>query len=295
MNLGWGLTTNSLEIIRKLIVLLKRILLSKNFKTIFFYPEFPCYRDVIYKICFINGHKMVRKPGNTIDLVIHWDENTFWKEHQQIEKCKDSIPKINNDCKNISKPLIDKYFQEIFGYSIQIDPTKFLGKCVRKNVLNAKHDGKIINCPVKEADKKYVYQHIINNSLDGKIVEDVRVPIFKNSIPFVYLKYRPIDDRFSNTNDKVLISKTEDILSNNEIDKIHHFCRKINLNYGELDIIRNYPKGTLYIIDVNNCPSGPPNHLGLFKSIKALLKLSKQFNDVFLFDKLYLKNQGKKL
>ena len=281
MHLVLGLKTNSLELVRKFIVFLKRILLNKNFKTIFFYPEFPCYRDVIYKICFVNGHKMLRKPENKIDLVIHWDENTFWKKHQQIEKFKDSIPIINNDCKDISKPTTDRYFREIFSYSIQIDPIKFQGKCVQKNILNAKHDGKVINCPIKETDDKYVYQHIINNSLDGKIVEDIRVPIFKNNIPFVYLKYRPIYNRFNNTNKKVLISKTEVVLSKYEIEKILHFCRKNHLDYGELDIIRDYPKGTLFIVDVNNCPSGPPNHLGLFKSIKALLKLSKQFNDVF--------------
>jgi hypothetical protein len=39
------------------------------------------------------------------------------------------------------------------------------------------------------------------------------------------------------------------------------YCRKIGLEYGEIDILRSDEDGKIYIIDVNNTPWWPPNKL----------------------------------
>lgn len=139
----------------------------------------------------------------------------------------------------------------------------------------------LLTCPVENIIPGYVYQRIINTQI-GDLVQDIRVPIIGEKIPFVYLKYRNVNDRFSNTNSRVEIAETHHILSNQEIDNITQFCQKIGLNYGELDTLRDCEDGSLYVVDVNNTPSGPPNHLPPREQQRALSILATTFAQVFL-------------
>jgi hypothetical protein len=125
--------------------------------------------------------------------------------------------------------------------------------------LNAKHDGTILDYPEKP-EKGYVYQKIINNYV-GNLVLDYRVPYVFGEMPFVYLKYRPVNNRFSNTNSFVNIEHTNKIFSESELKKINKFCVLMGLEFGELDILRDNLSQKIYILDVNNTPSGPPNHI----------------------------------
>jgi len=51
-------------------------------------------------------------------------------------------------------------------------------------------------------------------------------------------------------------------LSEQECQDIIMYCRRIGLEYGEIDILRSDDDGRIYIIDVNNTPWWPPNKLG---------------------------------
>ena len=51
-------------------------------------------------------------------------------------------------------------------------------------------------------------------------------------------------------------------LSVQECQDIIMYCRRIGLEYGEIDILRSDEDGKIYIIDVNNTPWWPPNKLG---------------------------------
>jgi hypothetical protein len=51
-------------------------------------------------------------------------------------------------------------------------------------------------------------------------------------------------------------------LSEQECQDIIMYCRRIGLEYGEIDILRSDDDGKIYIIDVNNTPWWPPNKLG---------------------------------
>ena len=44
-----------------------------------------------------------------------------------------------------------------------------------------------------------------------------------------------------------------------ELNKIHRFCAKIGMDYGEVDVLRDRDDGRIYIVDANNTPSGPPS------------------------------------
>ncbi len=126
-----------------------------------------------------------------------------------------------------------------------------------------------------------VYQKMINNTLGDEVL-DIRVPIIKGTVPFVYLKYRRLTSRFSNKN----------IASDGRIPwcpfslimrsaRIKQFAEKLGLDFGELDVLRDVDNGKIYIVDVNNTPCGPPNHLAKAESARAIQILSDSFNTVF--------------
>src|SRR6056297_2076305 len=67
---------------------------------------------------------------------------------------------INGRCIDISKSRVHKAFHEAFGYSIDVDPTKYDGLLVSKSNVNSKHDGYIIQGPIKERESGRVYERL---------------------------------------------------------------------------------------------------------------------------------------
>ena len=273
MHLGLGLHRNFLKLCSKLTILHRKYVRKREKKSIYFFPEQPKIFDVINKISIWNGYHFSHSEENA-DIKVHWEDCTF-------PSCYCNECFINSQCKSISKEDIEKLFKKLFGYNLCIDPIAFQGKCVKKNNLNAKHDGQIIECPIKDVEGNYVYQYVINNLIDSSTVEDIRIPIVKDAIPFVYLKYRKKSERFSNKNKKVKYKKVHEVLSEKEVGKLLQLCDQLRIDYCEIDAVRDYPEGKLYVVDVNHCPSGPPNHLSFFSTMNALSMLSKSFDEKF--------------
>ena len=161
---------------------------------------------------------------------------------------------INLKCTDVSKRHVDRVFHDVFGYSSLIDPFTFEGECVEKSNLNGKHDGQLVLCPLTGTKEDRVYQKLINNRHDDEYVVDIRIPVFRKIIPFVYLKYKPVKDRFS-LSVKGSLEETGNILSTDEIEKILEFCDRIGLDYGEIDILRDETDNRIYVMDVNNTPT----------------------------------------
>ena len=277
LSLNWGIKINTIKLIRKSLIIIN-IILGKKIKTICFYPDKPRSFDIMFWICLINKYEVINSLQDRADIHMFWKDQTF---HDSNLKTKFNSKWININCKDISKLHIGKVFHEVFGYEIKIDPTNFNGFCVQKSDLNAKHDGTIIKCPIDVVKAGFVYQKLINNQKDDNFIVDIRIPISSDHIPFVYLKYRNINHRFLNTNDFVEMKSLSNIFTEDEIEKIIEFCRKINLEYGELDVLRDNDDGKIYIVDANHCPSGPPNHLPVLSKISALRKLAHSFDTAF--------------
>jgi len=168
-------------------------------KCILFYPDVPeisfFYEHgyVIPKICHLYGYKITNNINKNFDLFIRWQDNTFQKDDRVLSNLAKKYEIINYKCTDISKQKISCIFSKVFEYNIDVNPLKYKGLCVKKSNLNAKHDGKIIKCPIKKIEKGFVYQKLINNQIDKYFIKDIRVPIFKDKIPFVYLKYKKKD------------------------------------------------------------------------------------------------------
>lgn len=149
---------------------------------------------------------------------------------------------------------------------------------------NALHKGQTIDCPVKTRENGFVYQKLIRNETKDGFVEDMRVPVFRNNTPFIYLKYRSVKDRFidrDHTNTKATIAEVADRITVEELKNIHRFCQRIGMDYGEVDVLRDKGDGRIYIVDANNTPSGPPSPISSDESKVAVLRLARIFEETF--------------
>lgn len=219
------------------------------------YPEKPKTYHALYKIAHHLGYHIVNTSSRRPDCVIHFEDTTYRRLPPLLATLGEKHTIINHRCTDISKRTVDRVFTDTFGYSMSIDPRTHEGPYVRKSDLNALHDGRV-QTGRSEPEEGFVYQRLINNEDGAGRVVDLRVPVFRRSIPLVMLRTRSVHDRFDETTGCTLVP-TSEVLDREEIERIHTFCERIGLEYGELDILRDRDTSLLYIVDVNNTPAGP--------------------------------------
>lgn len=215
----------------------------------------------------------------------------IWFHHPHHPKPV-GVPRfINSSCVDISKSAIDRQHAKIFGRSVCVPLDRVADEVsyVVKSEANAAHDGKVYQGrELAGLDLSgSVLQRLIDNRIDDKNVYDIRVPIIGNRIPFVYIKTRPMGIRFSNANATATITAPENYLSKCEIKDILLFSRSVGLDYGELDVLRDAATGEIFVVDVNNTPSGPPNGLTQNEVMSALREMAWAFSSEFLKPGVY--------
>jgi hypothetical protein len=251
------------------------------FPTVAFYPELPWARAAVFKICHVLGLPMTRSLDRA-DLVVHWEDVTRRPARPELARAAARRPVLNVRCADISKRKVEEVHVAVFGYGIHIDPRAHHGACVRKSDANAAHDGVIVTCPSVSVDSGYVYQRVIDNTTADGYVRDIRVPIFGTIIPFCYVKRRPLEQRFSKDNTTVELVSADAVLSSDEQAHVLRFSAEMGLDYGELDVLRDNGDGRIYVVDVNNTPDGPPNHLPPAVADAAIERMAATFERVFL-------------
>ena len=265
-------------------------LMTKNFvsngfksKSMLIYPDYPGSGSTIYKIAKRLRYNITNRISKHPDRIIYWEDQTFKTQYKALEKFNPHKRIMNLHCKDISKTYVDTVFGSVFNYSVSIDPLTYTGKIVKKSNINAAHDGEVLQGPLHTTDPNFVYQRLINNIVDTQTVLDIRVPIVEETLDFVYYKYRKLSERFKNTTINTKVIPIYEAFSQNEIDLINAFCKKLQLDFGELDILRDTSCKTIFIVDVNNTPHGPPANT---KKEEATLAIDKIAN---AFEKYYLK------
>lgn len=257
---------------------------TKNFfangfkkKVILIYPDYPGSSTTIYKISKYLNYNVTNKLSKNPDIIIHWEDETYKTKHKSLEPFLAHKKVINLHSTDISKTYVDQVFNSVFGYSISINPKEYTGPIVKKSNLNAAHDGEIIEGPIQEIDDNFVYQKLIDNKTNTDTVLDIRVPVIDEILDFVYYKYRKHSERFKNTTTQTQLIKTDVAFSKQEIKLLHNFCKKMNLEYGELDVLRNNLDQKIYIVDVNNTPHGPPANTLKADKKYAIKEMAKKF------------------
>ncbi len=259
---------------------------GKQIKTALFYPQFPSKSTVLHKAFRYLNFNITNNPDKIHSIVIFWYDWTFSEPDAQILELAKTKKVVNLHCNDISKSYVDEVFTQIFGYYSLVDCTTYAGLMVKKNEINAVHDGEIIQGPVARQEG-FIYQKLINNVVEGKFVADMRVPVIGGKIPLVFVKYKTLETRFGlfkrfhNRLKNAEVHPPEKLFSTDEIEKIILFCSKFGLDYGEVDVLRDLDNGKIYLIDVNNTPTGPP-YLDKQAKKEALHVMARAFAEAFL-------------
>lgn len=223
-----------------------------------FFPNFPHDKYILWKVCHSLGLPLTNQPFHRDACNIYWFDDT---QRPPLSAAGSALKIINGRCLDVGKLALEPAHLAAFGYQAQVDPLQHTGPAVCKSNLNAKHDGCIVQCPLPHAKADHVYQRLIDNSTSDGEVMDIRVPIVGRSIPFVYLKFRPIATRFANVNTRARFEKIDTLLTPTEQQQILDLADRLGLELGEVDVVRDRPSGKIYVIDISNSPYGPPNHI----------------------------------
>ena len=238
-----------------------------------FFPRKPHSYYAIWPVCQLADIKIVNDPAEA-DLHFYFEDREFLTAPRQAPSNRVAF---NIGCHDIRKSVVARVFEEVFGYSLAIDPQTYQGCAVEKSERNGTHDGRIVQCPITAPDRTRVYQRLIDNTYDGKEFIDIRAPIVGGVVPFVYLKRRTRDLRFSNDNHRVDLVAADAVLSKDEQHKITEFAKAMALDFGGLDVLRNREDGRIYVVDVNKTDMGPPSALSGAGKMKAMRGLADAF------------------
>ncbi|MFW5767099.1 MAG: hypothetical protein ACOCXO_01905 [Bacteroidota bacterium] len=251
-------------------------------RRIFVYPHYPSRGSTIYKIAKILHYNISNRRPEKAGLCVYWEYLTLRKEYHLPGQLSADMPVVNLQSRDISKNHVDEIFFDVFAYGTFIDPLEYEGFCVRKSDQNATHDGLVLHCPIKSPEEGYIYQRLIDNSIGEDAVEDIRVPVVRGCLDFVYLKRRYKSERFLNTTYNTEVKNINDVLSGEEVSKLNAFCLESGLDFGELDVLRDNEDGRIYVVDVNNTPQGPPANTARKEAKLALQKIAKAFAERFI-------------
>jgi len=226
-------------------------------RTILCHPHFPSRGSTFYKMAHYLGYNVTNLPSRRHELAVYWEYGTYREEYALLEQLAGAKRVLNLHNRDISKRHVDAVHQEIFGYNTSVDPLRHEGPAVEKSDLNAIKNYRVVQCPLEAAQEGAFYQVLIDNQVDDKSVEDIRLAIVGGTLATAWLKYRRLDNRFTSTFYTRAVPINE-VLSETEIRKVNAFAQAMHLELGELDALRNRADQKLYVIDVNNTPIGPP-------------------------------------
>jgi hypothetical protein len=249
--------------------------------SIAFCPEMPHQRTTIAKILQCLGVSAVSSPVRDTVCAFKWSDATYSSLTDEEIKLLSEVSVYNARCNDISKQLVANCNARIFERALEVNPTTTLGPIVIKSNRNAAHDGRVAEGPLAVHDSAWTYSILVNNR-DGNDVIDYRVPVFRGAIPFVYIKRRPVAQRFSNVNSSVALAMAADLFSPVEIGQLLAFTSRMNLDFGEIDVLRDFQSRQIWVVDVNNTPYGPPNGLLSDDHARALDHLCIAFEEAFL-------------
>ncbi len=183
---------------------------------------------------------------------IAWDGDTWFSKRAARRLPPNAI---NGRCLDISKTVVDDAWQQVAGRSLAIDPRTTSGPIVAKPEDNGRHGGRLIEGPVVRTRSGWVYQRMVDWR-EGDWVKQTRAVIVGTEVVVAYEKWRRYPDRFFGTR-LTLPRRPERLYSDEEISQLLEFTRRIGMDYGELDILRDPADGQLYVVDANRTPSRP--------------------------------------
>lgn len=251
---------------------------------IFFAPQYPDkeFYGLTHIINYL-GYEVTIDPDHDCDVGYLWQDSTCLNIPQSLVNLKNTHPVINFGCTDISKINVDHICQQVFGYGSLLDPVNHKGLCVEKPNDNGVKGGHVIDCPVDQPRSECIYQQLIDSTIDG-YQHEYRVPVILGTLPIVSLvKQVPATNALDHREQLPPVPmQTTAVFSAEEQQQILDFCQILQLDCGELDIVRCRHSQKLYILDANKT-SGGYGMLNYFHwrrsdKLKVIAAMSKAFD-----------------
>src|SRR5262249_50242887 len=128
---------------------------------------------LIWPVMHCAGAKPVDDASNA-DIVMQFDDSTTCTpELPDLSRRVRKVRTVNFNCRDISKSTVSQAFGRVAGYSLAVDQSSYKGPVVDKSEINAAQDGRIIQGPFEPQEGRS-YQKLVDNTVDGGLVEDLR-------------------------------------------------------------------------------------------------------------------------
>lgn len=248
-----------------------RLRVSRSGPKIWFEPDRPRPWYFIWSVLHAAGARVAETP-DAADAIFVFDDSTTCGT---VPRSAGGLT-INRECQSIAKSHVAAVFEQCFGYSLSIDPRTWTGPMVEKSEMNGAHDGRIVQgpCPSRPG---HVYQRVIDNTVAGDRVEDLRCTIVDGQIPLVLRKRRRVENRFSNSNDDIGWTEADAVFTPDEQALLGRFARAMKLDWGGIDVLRDNRDGRIYVVDVNKTDLGPPVAMRLRDKVTVTKRLARAF------------------
>jgi hypothetical protein len=225
--------------------------LGHSARTLHFFPMRPNPMARISLIVARLGLRVGNGPHPT-EPTMAWHTGTWLDRGAQERLPPDAI---NGRCADISKSHVDRVWESVAGYGLEVDPLTTDGVMVVKSEFNGRHDGRIVSGPQTARRPGLVYQRFID-AIEGDQLVNLRTTVANGEIVAVIRRLHPMERWFAwSTSSTVADAAAE--LSGPEQAMVLQFADRLGLDYGELDIMRDRPSGRLFVVDANRTPYGP--------------------------------------
>ena len=216
-----------------------------------FFPMRPQPHAPISEIVRILGMRVAYTP-RADEPTIAWDGDT-WFSPRAARRLPPNA--INGRCLDISKSRVERAWFTASGLTLAVDPLVAVGPIVEKSEENGHHAARVVLGPLRMRRKGFVYERLVECRV-GHYITQTRPVIVGNRIVLVYEKWRAHPDRFFGTV-LSLPRAADELYSADEQTQLLRFARAMDLDYGELDVLRDPDTDELYVVDANRTPSRP--------------------------------------
>jgi hypothetical protein len=184
----------------------------------------------------------------TADAVMIFDDRTV----SDVTLPETPATLLNARAADISKAHVGRVFADIFGYPLTLDPLTHHGPMVQKSNGNGRHDGQIVRGPLSAPLADCVYQHPVDSTVRKGVTEDLRCACVGGVVVQVFRKEKAHESRFQAVYLETTLRDPDTTFSREERQLIAQFCAAMGLDFGSMDVLRDYSDGgRLYIVDVN--------------------------------------------
>lgn len=215
--------------------------------TIAFYPH-PAGPWYTLPLALAGTGLRVTRNVKAADAVMIFDDRT----QSDVPLPDTRATLLNAGVTDVSKTHVGRVFEAVFGYPLSLDPLTHVGPMVQKSDVNGVHDGRIVDGPLLSPVAGCVYQHPVESHVRDGVTEDLRCVCVGGTVVQVFRKEKPHEARFKAVYLETVLRDTDKTFTADEQMLIARFCKTIGLDFGSLDVLRDYAdEGRVYIVDVN--------------------------------------------